>query len=66
MKLGCINHAILTEKALLNEGMKIKGWIANNLSDEMFKYDENLATLKSKLVSPLLEVIPYKALLSSD
>lgn len=61
MKLGCLNHALLTEKALLTEGVEVKGWIANALSADMFKYHENLETLKTRLSSPLLAEIPFGA-----
>ena len=46
MRLGCLNHALLTCEAIRNDGLTIKGWIANQLSDDMPAYDENLATLK--------------------
>lgn len=62
MKLGCLNHALLTEKALLSDGIEVKGWIANTLSPDMFKYQENLDTLKARLVSRFLCEVPYKAL----
>lgn len=60
MKLGCLNHALLTERALLHDGVEIKGWIANSLSKSMFQYDENLRTLKQNLTSPLLEIIEFQ------
>ncbi|QNS01981.1 MAG: dethiobiotin synthase [Buchnera aphidicola (Pentalonia nigronervosa)] len=59
IKLGCINHAILTEKAILSENLICGGWIANNifLEDEYNLY--YIQTLLNYIQSPLLGVIPY-------
>ena len=59
MRLGCINHALLTERAIISDGIPIKGWVANMLDNDMDKFQENLDTLKSRLQSPLLEIVPY-------
>lgn len=60
IKLGCINHALLTEMALMNQGIVCQGWIANCLDATMLALDENIQTLKFHLVSPLLTVLGYK------
>lgn len=61
MRLGCLNHAMLTCEAIRNDGLSIKGWIANQLSPDMPVYQENLATLKAAMPAPLLVEIPYGA-----
>ena len=61
MRLGCLNHAVLTCEAILNDGLNIKGWVANQLSADMPVYDENLATLKAVLPAPMLAEIPFGA-----
>lgn len=66
MKLGCLNHAMLTEKALLADGIEVSGWIANKLSDNMPFYQDNLNTLNTHLSTPMLAEIPYGALLLKD
>lgn len=59
MKLGCLNHAVLTQEAILNDGLTIAGWIANVTDKEMSYFDENLQSLKEMILSPLLGVVPY-------
>jgi dethiobiotin synthetase len=61
MKLGCLNHAILTEHYLLSRKVNILGWIANQIDSQMLAYDENINTLRSRLTSPLLTEIPFLA-----
>ena len=58
MKLGCINHALLTQEAIKARGLKIEGWIANSLSSEMFLLKENVDTLQAKIDAPFLGLIP--------
>ncbi|MGL6028624.1 MAG: dethiobiotin synthase [Legionella sp.] len=57
MKLGCINHALLTERVLQAHQIKCHGWIANCLNPEMAALDENIHSLRSMLAAPLLAVI---------
>jgi len=68
MKLGCINHALLTQEAIKARGLKIAGWIANSLSCEMFLLKENIDTLQAKIDAPFLGLIPVlpKALQKAD
>ena len=59
MKLGCINHALLTQEAIKARGLKIAGWIANSLTnDEMPLLKENIAALETKINAPFLGLIP--------
>ena len=58
MRLGCINHALLTEEALTSRQLKVAGWIANTLSSKMPSLEENIKYLQGKLKAPLLGVIP--------
>lgn len=59
MRLGCINHALLTAEAIAGRGLKIAGWVANRIDPAMSRFDENLATLKSLLPAPLLGVVSH-------
>lgn len=59
MKLGCINHALLTYEAILRDGLEIAGWIANSVDEEMPAYDENLETLKAMIKAPFLGEVPF-------
>jgi dethiobiotin synthetase len=58
MKLGCINHALLTQEAIKARGLKIVGWVANSLENEMPLLQENVATLKAAINAPFLGLIP--------
>ena len=58
MKLGCINHALLTQEAIKARGLKIAGWVANSLANEMPLLQENVATLQTKINAPFLGLIP--------
>ena len=57
MKLGCINHALLTVEAIQQWGLQLAGWVANCSSD-MQLLNENIATLKTLIQAPLLGIIP--------
>ncbi|WP_298625985.1 dethiobiotin synthase [uncultured Legionella sp.] len=59
MKLGCINHALLTSLVLKSNKLSCAGWIANCLDKDMLALEENIQTLKSKLDIPLLATVPF-------
>ena len=59
MKLGCISHTLLTVEAIVKDGLRLAGWVANRAEPEMSCYSENLETLKSMLAAPLLGEIPH-------
>lgn len=58
MRLGCINHALLTCEAIQSRQLTIAGWVANMLSEEMSLLAENIQTLKDRIFAPFLGVIP--------
>jgi len=58
IRLGCINHALLTAQAIRSDGLKIAGWVGNIMDPEMLRLDENIDTLKQLLAEPCLGVIP--------
>ncbi|WP_413698680.1 dethiobiotin synthase [Psychromonas sp. KJ10-10] len=59
MKLGCLNHALLTYQNIINSGLKIAGWIANQVQPDMDFYEQNLTFLKQKIDAPMLAEIPH-------
>ena len=59
MKLGCINHTLLTFDSIKQHGCQVAGWIANTVDPNMNNFDDNLAFLEQKLPAPLLATIPY-------
>lgn len=58
LKLGCINHALLTAEAIANDGLVLSGWVANQIDPKMDYLAQNIDSLKSLLPAPLLGVIP--------
>ena len=58
MRLGCLNHALLTATAIEDCGCHLAGWVANQLPPGMDALEANLNTLKSKLSQPLFGNIP--------
>ncbi len=59
VKLGCLNHAVLTQEALQNDGVVIAGWVANIIDPETSCLSENLASLAELMNAPCLGVVPY-------
>lgn len=59
VKLGCINHAVLTAQAVQQAGLKLVGWIANDIVPPGKRHAEYLATLKRMLPAPMLGEIPW-------
>lgn len=59
MKLGCLNHALLTAEAIARDGLRLAGWVANRIDPDMSCYDENLETLKGLFRAPLLGEVPH-------
>jgi dethiobiotin synthetase len=58
MKLGCINHALLTSESILNKKQKLCGWVANRIDADMQAYEENFSFLKEKIKAPCLGEVP--------
>ena len=61
MRLGCINHALLTAASIAASGLPLAGWVANCIDPHMARFDENLAALRERLPAPLLGVAPFQA-----
>ncbi|MXP51043.1 dethiobiotin synthase [Pantoea sp. SoEX] len=59
IKLGCINHAMLTIDAIKYRKLKFAGWIANTLIPSYKYYDDYLSILKKMLPKPFLGTIPF-------
>ncbi|UJJ30625.1 dethiobiotin synthase [Halopseudomonas maritima] len=58
MRLGCINHALLSCRAIAADGLHLAGWVANHVDADMSRQAENLATLKALIKAPCLGVVP--------
>jgi dethiobiotin synthetase len=58
MRLGCINHALLTAEAIARDGLQLAGWVANIIDPKTSRLEENLATLAERLPAPCLGRVP--------
>ena len=59
MRLGCLNHALLTAQAIRSAGLTLAGWVANSTGPAMEAFDENLQTLERRLPALRLGTVPY-------
>lgn len=58
MRLGCINHALLSAEAIRRDGLPLAGWVANQVGERMSCHEENLDTLRRLMPAPLLGEVP--------
>lgn len=61
MRLGCLNHALLTVEAIDARGLRLAGWIANHVEAEMEAAEENVQALTARIEAPLLARAPHGA-----
>ena len=59
MRLGCLNHAMLTAEAIQHDGLTLAGWVANTVDPHMRALQDNLETLRQRLPAPLLGMVPW-------
>jgi dethiobiotin synthetase len=60
MRLGCLNHALLTVRAIIDCGLTCAGWVANEIDADMAALDENIQTLQQRIKAPLLGIVEYQ------
>ncbi|MDQ6620626.1 MAG: dethiobiotin synthase, partial [Pseudomonadota bacterium] len=54
VRLGCINHALLSELAIRARGLELAGWVANRIEPEMERADQTILTLEASIAAPCL------------
>ena len=59
LRLGCLNHAQLSARAIAADGCALVGWIGNRVDPAMACAEENLATLRARLPAPCLGILPF-------
>lgn len=59
LRLGCLNHALLTAEAIARDGLTLAGWIGNGIDPDMASQPANLSTLEALLPAPCLGVLPW-------
>jgi dethiobiotin synthetase len=60
LRLGCINHALLSAESIRAHGCTLKGWVANTLDLRMSKLPQNILSIQQRIGVPLLGVVPYQ------
>ena len=60
IKLGCLNHAILTYQSILSKNIPLKGWVANCIDPEAQETSANITTLGQYIKSPCLGIIGFR------
>lgn len=66
LRLGCINHALLTAEAIQADGCTLAGWIGNCVEPEMAQQANNVASIEQRLEAPLLGIVPHQEVLSAE
>jgi len=59
LRLGCLNHALLSEQAILESGARLLGWVGSQVDPAMVYLNENVATLRSGLSAPCLGILSH-------
>lgn len=59
LRLGCLNHALLSAEAIRADGLQLAGWVANAVDPDMLCMAENTDALRERLGAPLLGTVPW-------
>lgn len=61
MRLGCLNHALLTVEAMQRRGIQLQAWVANRIDATMSEFERNVACLQQRIDPPLMCILPPMA-----
>ena len=61
LRLGCLNHALLTARSIAADGLTLAGWVANRIDPAMVAADDNIRALSQRITAPLLGEIEFAA-----
>ena len=59
LRLGCLNHALLSARAIAADGVHLAGWIASQVDPDMQRVDDNIAMLRARMPAPCWGVLPH-------
>lgn len=59
LRLGCLNHALLSARAIEADGCRLLGWIGNRIDPDMLRCADNIETLRSRIEAPLLGILDH-------
>ena len=60
MRLGCISHALLTVEAIQARGLRLAGWVANQIDPNFEMFEENFSSLQQRIAAPCLSVVRWQ------
>lgn len=60
MRLGCLNHALLTAEAIERRGLRLSGWVANAIDPAVLRLTENISSLESRISAPCLGIFSFE------
>jgi dethiobiotin synthetase len=59
LRLGCLNHALLTAESIERRGVPLCGWVGNAVDPGFQRHDENVAALRARIAAPCLGIVPH-------
>lgn len=59
LRLGCLNHALLSARAIVADGVHLAGWIGSQVDPAMARVEDNIAMLRERLPAPCWGVLPH-------
>ncbi len=59
LRLGCLNHALLTAESIGRRGLRLAGWVGNSIDPQFERRDENVSTLRASIDAACLGIIPH-------
>jgi dethiobiotin synthetase len=60
MRLGCLNHALLTAESIERRGLRLRGWVANSIDPKFERLTENMSSLESRIPAPCLGIFSFE------
>ncbi len=66
LRLGCLNHALLSAQAIADAGLPLAGWVGSTLDPDMDRLEDNLTTLREGMAAPCLGILPHLAFLDAE
>lgn len=66
IRLGCLNHTLLSVQSIQQRGLTLLGWVANQVNPDVARSERNIATLRQWITAPLIGTIPSEQVPSAD
>jgi dethiobiotin synthetase len=60
LRLGCLNHALLTTESIERRGLRLRGWVANSIDPTLERTAENISSLESRISAPRLGIFAFE------